>query len=726
MSSANPYKNFDKFIFRIPFLPRDFSDQSFLNSEQFKESIYLASPDLFKELFTEQNISEKELAKLFFSKLKYFVRMSTRCTPFGIFAGVGIGEIGKSSAIAIDPKTCFRTSTRLDMRCMISLLNALETIDDIKSSISFFPNNSLYRLLDGFRYAEHYADSGTRDFQLSQIDYSEYLAEVLKLSEQGETLPNLILKLEKMGIERVDASEFIDDLIANQVIVSEFEPALSCEGSINKIVKRLEELSADPRLISSLKLIDSGLTAIDQTEVGRSVSCYRRIEDEVKKINPSYQGKFFFQSDMYVSAECATLDEKIIDEVREVIDVLNKLTPKRELSLLSTFKEKFYARYEEEEIPLIVALDSDIGIGFQDPESETNDLDALIKALPLPASAESGKVTIQKKIELLLLDKYSSAIRDRKQVIHLTQKELENFPSNWEDLPRSLSGLGDIVEPENNEGPTMISIPGLAGSSGANLIARFAHLDEQIDAFCSQIIAEESAALSADKVFAEIIHLPDERLGNVLLRPHFRQFEIPYLGKSVASCANQISINDLYISVPKKEYVRLRSKKLNKEIIPRLTTAHNYFNVTLPIYQFLCLLQSQGLKSELSFNWGQLLADEDFLPRVQYKNVILSPAKWVIHEEELKDFPHIHSQHFYERALTLKNSRNITSKVSLIMGDNKLFIDFDDPQSVQLLFSITKNRSFSLEEYLFTASRSVATGRDKKYNSQVVFCYFKN
>ena len=99
---------------------------------------------------------------------------------------------------------------------------------------------------------------------------------------------------------------------------------------------------------------------------------------------------------------------------------------------------------------------------------------------------------------------------------------------------------------ENEE--ELISIESSGNCSAAKLIGRFCNGDEAIHNLANEIVIKE-AELNQNKILAEIVHIPQSRTGNVLRRPCLRAYEIPYLANSTLPTTNQITIEDLYLSI---------------------------------------------------------------------------------------------------------------------------------------------------------------------------------
>ena len=102
----------------------------------------------------------------------------------------------------------------------------------------------------------------------------------------------------------------------------------------------------------------------------------------------------------------------------------------------------------------------------------------------------------------------------------------------------------ELFEPEI---PGELNIHVLLASSGnpAFLLGRFGFADpDATQAWIHQLIEDEKAA-NPEVVFAEVVHLPEDRTGNILQRPSFLDYEIPYLARSPKPHDQQVPVTDL-------------------------------------------------------------------------------------------------------------------------------------------------------------------------------------
>lgn len=459
------------------------------------------------------------------------------------------------------------------------------------------------------------------------------------------------------------------------------------------------------------------------TPIGRGAAVFDQITHELKKLNTDFDIKYLFQTDMVKPTKMCQLDNQIREDIVTALAVLNKLTPKNNTTNLSKFREAFKERYEDEEIPLLRALDNENGIGYL--SKLAGDISPLVDGLLLPSSKASSQDIKWNDIYALLLQKYTRAISDQSKTIELNDVDLEGLEANWNDLPATLSAMIQLFDDGPVQSKPILHVKSFGGSSGANLIGRFCHADNNAHDFVKEIIAKDEED-SPNFIYAEIVHLPESRTGNILMRPVLRTYEIPYLAKSVLPETNQIKADDLYISV-RGDQVFLRSKKLGKFVIPRLTTAHNFSFNALPVYQFLCEMQTQNLRSGVMFSWGPLENNHRFLPRVMYKNIILSRAKWNIQK---KDIAHVFKLHKdKERTdafMQFATQNNLPDEVLLADSDNELFLNLTNTTCIMILLDLIKNRQFfTLKEFLFSEYGFVAKGSDGFYTNEIVVALHK-
>ena len=172
----------------------------------------------------------------------------------------------------------------------------------------------------------------------------------------------------------------------------------------------------------------------------------------------------------------------------------------------------------------------------------------------------------------------------------------------------------------------------------------------------------------------------------------------------------------------------MRSKRLNKEIVPRLSNAHNYSGQNpMPVYHFLGDMQHQNGRTGLGFYWNETAQQLDFLPRVVYRNCILSQARWMVREKETKAFAGIKdNSELLSKLREWRNGRNIPARVLLADGDNELYVDMNNPLSIRAWLSVVKKRpSFKLEELLFNPDTAVVHGPEGVFTNEFIFAFYR-
>ena len=309
-------------------------------------------------------------------------------------------------------------------------------------------------------------------------------------------------------------------------------------------------------------------------------------------------------------------------------------------------------------------------------------------------------------------------------IISVSPNELQHLNENWDNLPDTISTIIEIITIDEKE---KIRFSGIGGSSAANLLGRFCHGDIKIHQYVNEIIAIENEINKA-VILAEIVHLPESRVGNILTRPSFRTYEIPYLGNSTLNEEFQISLDDLYISI-KNERLLLRSKKLNCQIIPRLTNAHNYAQNSLPIYHFLCDLQLDGKNQGMAFNLGTLSNTYDFIPRIEYEDIILKEATWNIEKTHIENLlkNKNNDSELLKEIEKFRKLKKIPQLIVLSENDNELLINFDNLTSVKMLLNmVSKKNNFTLKEFLHSQKSNIQDTNKEYYSNEVILSFYNN
>jgi thiopeptide-type bacteriocin biosynthesis protein len=702
-----------------------------IDRPEVREALYVASPGLVDDIETWWRAPHGERGqKIERALVRYFSRMTSRPTPFGLFSGVAVGSVGARSDLALASRAAAGRSTRLDNDYLFALASALRGAPALRAALRWRPNSSLYALAGRLRYTEARLNGNLRTYHLVAVDTTPYIEATLARARRGAALEDLAAALveDDPEIAIAEARAFIDELVDSQLLVCDLDLPVTGVEPIRGLIAVLERVAPSAPVTARLVATAERLAALDRGGLGQDVAVYREIAAGLEGLPAPVDRARLFQVDLVQAAPEAAIGPAVIEALQRGMDMLRRIDPPASGGALERFRRAFRERYEDREVPLVEALDEESGIGFEasnDPGAAGAPLLAALAFPPAPAD-ERAPFT---RLHHWLLRRLERIWARGERELALTDADVDALavpdPAPLPDAFAVVATLSAASPEALARGDFEVLLRSAGGPSGARMLGRFCHASADVHALVREHLRAEEA-LRPDALFAEIVHLNEGRLGNILCRPVLRGHEIPYLGVSGAPAEQQIPVQDLVVSV-RGERILLRSRRLDREVVPRLTTAHNYNLRSIGIYRFLCALQGQD-GGAWSWSWGPL-GRARFLPRVRWGRIVLARARWMLDPEDLAgviaavraaqaaqaridrqararqatdgatdgptdgatDAP-AYMAEVYEAVQALRASCALPRFVAVADSDNELVVDLDNPLSVQSFASLIHRR----------------------------------
>lgn len=731
MKTNYTYLPFNGFLYRTPMYSIEFGKRvmrsnvemwrHILGNTLTQEALYLSSNSLYNEILKQINQPDEHIL---LSAVRYFSRMFMRCTPFGLFAGCSFGKWGDKTEIVLSDS--IKRTTRMDMVYLYEVSQYISKLETIKNKLVVYPNNTIYRTTSNhYRYVEFYYQNGKRQHRISQFERDEVIDYILRISQNGITVEELKNEKVSNDIDQIDWILYVEEILNSQILLSDLTPIVTGDDFLKKILLKIEGINYDESSVNldNLRDISDILNKLgDNSKL--NFALYDSIIDKVNKLGIHYDPKYLFQVDYVRLEKSAELSEEICTQLQDGIEMLINFSCKEPLVDLDNFKKSFLERYEMQAVPLLIALDPEIGIGYPVGQQYATGY-SIIDNLNLPKNDQEVENVSFKinSLQKLILNKILHENKNLNEIV-IDDKDFDKLNTKKENLPMTLAVMCSLFN-KQNEG-IFIVLQSIGGSCAANMMSRFAYLDEKIDMLVKDITVKECELYGSSFAVAEIAHSPEARVGNILQRPYVRGYEIPYLVATAFDKVDTILLSDIMVEI-KDSNIRLFSKTMNKTIIPKLTSAHNFKKNPTPVYRFLCDMQFLNENRNLSFSWGGLGGILDYFPRVRYKNVILSLARRRISVSELNSFIDIKKMFVdWTKLHAWRNKNHIDDFSVLVDGDNKLYIDWNNTLSVLSFFKIVHRRNNILLEELFDDSgNSVVTDGVNRYRNEFIIPFYK-
>jgi thiopeptide-type bacteriocin biosynthesis protein len=690
-----------------------------------REAIFLASPSFSTRLdawLAAPEIADPKIERVLY---RYFARMCARPTPFGLFAGAGVGTVGGATRLRLRARGEAQKHSRLDMDFLSALAEAAARLPAIRASLIYRPNPSLTEGPAHVRVTAARREGGARAYHLVSAEPTEYLRETLGRAARGARLADLAQSLAVGEVTREDAEAYLDELVESEILVPELAPPITGPEPTAALSLELRACAGGEAWADRLDEAVRALAALDEAGLGAPPERYREVARGLAGLPAEPEIGRLFQVDLVRPGDQATLGPEVVREIERAVALLHRLAPVSDR--LGAFAEAFTARFGDEEIPLLEALDEESGVAFLPQGGAAAFAEPLLDGLAFPAPASRDVAWGPR--EALLLRKIDEARRQRARVATLGDEDLAVLAARDPlPLPRALAvqcAVAAASEEAVRRGDFALSILSAGGPPGAGMMSRFCHADAALRAWVERHLGEEEAALPAGVVAAEIVHLPQGRTGNILLRPVLRAYEIPFLGRSGAAEERKLPASDLALRVVDGRLV-LRSRRLDAEVWPRLTAAHAHHQAqNLGVYRFLCALQYRGVTPGLGFDWGPL-GDAPFLPRLVHGRLVLARAAWRLGPAEIQALARAEGGARYRVAQGLREALDLPRWVALADGDQELPLDLDSALAVDTLAQLVEGRREASLVELFPGEDALcARGPEGAYAHEIIVPFLR-
>jgi lantibiotic biosynthesis protein len=740
MGKRVDYDPYGQFMLRAPLFPVEFLSSIPLDSIQLlpwlkviwnnplvREAIMLGSYDFCKTIEHYFNNPTPAIVdtRIHHSLLKYLCRFSSRCTPFGTFAGFAIGNLGMKTSILLDCNSDHALHARPDMEYLMGVARHLECDPLIQEKLLYSANTTLYRVGATWHYIEGGIKEGStrKLYDVVTVSDDNVIGELLNFCLEGRKLDEIRAHLIGQGWAEAEVLAFVQSLVTSQVIVSSLEPVICGPEYIDYLIERLIPDFGD-HLIFKL-LVDLKCLFEKMNQPAKVIENEELVNLLLAKIPVPLNRNHLIQVDMKLSHTEMFVDSKTTGQVLLGLRIIKSLSNKRKPDLLKGFRDAFFRRFGEQKISLVKALDPETGIGLEgvadgywtDPLPWIDDLHWEPPITSGADAANAGHPWLSEKFFELKLNQQVYLTLDSSDL-----NDIGIHQGNWANQ------MTAMVELFDSEFTGEQHIHFLLGSSGnpSYLLGRFGFADsDSIRDWICQLKQEELDS-NPDELYAEVVHLPEDRTGNVLQRPSFLDYEIPYLARSVKNRQNQIPISDLLVHIKNQEVV-LTSLFSGKRIRPCMTNAYNHQKGTLSLYKFLNRLEMQHQEFSFQPDWGDVIKQSSFIPGIRFKNLVLSAPIWVIRVGDIAKWFHSERNEMdSDEIIAYKNGRQMPDEMTLMTSDQELYFQWTNVNLMMALWDSISKLAFIRVRPFFLSTGTPVKSPGGAHANQFIFSFRKS
>ncbi|MFJ2909001.1 lantibiotic dehydratase [Streptomyces sp. NPDC087228] len=661
------------------------------------EALDLASPSLgaLVRRVAEQGaagVKAGQLRRAALAVLRYDIRMRTRPTPFGLFAGVARGQF--DSTAKAERGTAHRTRTHADMQWLTRIGHRLERDPAVLSTLTVQAHQALVprgdRLVltapstQGVPPGE--AGEGRSTVSVRRTPVVERAVAVAEFPlPYEELLRRTTEAFPGASPERVRG--LLAELVRQEILVTGLRPPLDGGDPLHHVLGLLTgvaEPSEDTRRVrDALLAVEQQRRAYDARPVGDGHEQLSRLLNTARSVEPD-------DTPLHVDTRldaAVHLPYAVRDEIETATALMWRLSrPKLGLLALRDHHRRFLDTYGADRlVPVLELLDASTGLGapagYGWPNSEAP-----------PAPSDVPRTARRDRAMARLV---AAAQRAGRREVVLGDADLDELchdTADPADAPNSCEVTVQVVAPSVealDEGEFRVFLSPSPGSHRAG--STFARFADQHPAW-----REEFAALHRDNP----VHIQDAIPVDLAFRPRSGRaanlsHTAPATGRRIgvglpdAPGTDELRLGDIGIGATLDRLTAVHMPT-GREIVPVLG---NMVSAPAQAPNAVRLLWEIGLEGQRlwePWNWGPL-ADAPFVPRVRYGRFVLACAVWRpdgIHARarELRTRSDEARGADWERAIAhWRAAWDVPRRILAVTADQRLLLDLDHAWHRELL-----------------------------------------
>jgi thiopeptide-type bacteriocin biosynthesis protein len=590
---------------------------------------------------------------------RYLIRMSTRPTPLGLFAGVGLATWGHRTDIELAAGDRPRR-TRPDAAWLMTLVDHAERHPEIRQHLHVRANPTAIRRAGRIFLIER-ADGDGGALQSVSVRNTAVVKRAMAAAHTPIRYDDLAAHLLSTtpGASTEQVTMLLVRLCEQTLLLTDLRPPLTVASPARHVLEKLRGIPAAAELH---ELLASILEAAERWDGQPSPDegGFRKLVAEATHVVATEGAPL--QVDSALRFTSATLSRHVATDASRAAELLLRMsrTPLGPTTL-EAYRHAFEDRYgPHREVSLVELVDPHVGIG------------------PLPFASSGATGASHPERDQALVDMASWALHTRSREVRLADTVLARLATSDVSamgIPASLD-LVVVVAAASREAVDageydLVVGPSVGSPAAGRMLGRFSDFVPGALPALEQVASAE-AERAPGWVVAELAYQPRRRrLGNVSTRPHVRRYEIPIDLSASTDPDHTIGVDELVVGVRNGRF-QLRWTRTGEVVL--VTAGHMLTSMRAPATaRFLSEVGRHRTRQLAAFSWGAA-ASFPYLPRVRCGRIVLSLAQWRLRAEA---FSHdLDDPSSFRIALDAWRDRwDAPATLVLAVGDHRLPLD---------------------------------------------------